>query len=49
VTDIVGRKRDLNGNLRIESVSAVLAEGFDRGNEFLHILVREAPNQEALQ
>ena len=48
VTDILCRKRNLNGNLRLENPSIVLAEGLSRGNEFLYILVEEAPNQEVI-
>ena len=48
VTDIVCRKRNLNHNLRVENPSGVLADGFSRGNEFLHIVVEEAPDQEVI-
>jgi crossover junction endodeoxyribonuclease RusA len=48
VTDVSCRKRNLNSNLRIENPSSVLAEGFSRGNQFLYIVVEEAPNQEAI-
>ena len=46
VTDLVCRKRDLNGDLRIANPSSILAEGFDRGNEFLYVVVENAPDQE---
>jgi len=45
VTDIFCRKRNLNNGLRIENPSSVLVEGLSRGNEFLHVLVEEAPDQ----
>jgi hypothetical protein len=48
VTDVLCRKRDLNSNLRIESPSSVLADGLSRGNEFLYIVVEEAPDQEVI-
>jgi crossover junction endodeoxyribonuclease RusA len=48
VTDVSCRKRNLNGNLRVENPSSVLAEGFSRGSEFLYIVVEEAPNQEVI-
>lgn len=48
VTDLVCRKRNLNGDLRIENLSSVLAEGFNRGNEFLYVVVEDAPNQEVI-
>jgi crossover junction endodeoxyribonuclease RusA len=48
VTDVSCRKRNLNINLGIENPSRVLAEGFRRGNEFLYIVVEEAPDQEVI-
>jgi crossover junction endodeoxyribonuclease RusA len=48
VTDILCRKRDLNSNLRLENPSSVLAGGLSRGNEFLYIIVEEAPSQEVI-
>jgi crossover junction endodeoxyribonuclease RusA len=45
MTDILCRKRNLNSDLRIENPSSILAEGFSRGNEFLYIVVEEAPDQ----
>lgn len=48
VTDVLCRKRDLNRELRVKNPSTVLAEGFSRGNEFLYIVVREAPDQEVI-
>jgi crossover junction endodeoxyribonuclease RusA len=48
VTDVVVRKRDLSGNFRVEEMTTTLAEGFARGNEFLHIVVTDAPGQEVL-
>jgi hypothetical protein len=48
MTDALCRKRNLNSNLRIENPSTVLAEGFRRGNEFLYIVVEEAPDQEVI-
>ncbi len=48
VSDLVVRKRNLSGNFRIEKMTPTLAEGFARGNEFLHIVVIDAPNQEVI-
>jgi len=48
VTDVLSRKRNLSGDFAIENVSEVLAEGLSRGNEFLYIIVEQAPNQEVL-
>lgn len=48
VTDVLVRKRDLSGNFKVENMTSTLAEGFARGNEFLHIVVIDAPDQEVL-
>lgn len=48
MTDVLCRKRNLNSNLRIENPSRVLADGLSRGNEFLYIVVEEAPEQEVI-
>ncbi|MBD2484424.1 RusA family crossover junction endodeoxyribonuclease [Planktothrix sp. FACHB-1365] len=48
VTDIIVRKRNLSGNFKIENMTSILAEGFARGNQFLHIIVLDAPDQEVL-
>lgn len=48
VTDVLVRKRNLSGNFKIENMTSTLAEGFARGNEFLHIVVNDAPDQEVL-
>lgn len=45
VTDCLCRKRNLNAELLIEDPSPVLAEGFARDTEFLHIVVDAAPDQ----
>jgi len=48
VTDALCRKRSLSSNSRIENPSSVLTEGLSRGNEFLYIVVVEAPDQEVI-
>lgn len=48
ITDVLCRKRNINSNLRIENPSSVLAEGFSCGNEFLYIIVEDAPDQEVI-
>lgn len=48
ITDVLVRKRDLSGNFKIENITPILAEGFARGNEFLHIVVTDAPDQEVI-
>ncbi len=44
ITDTRLRKTDLNGSFRVRGMSPVLAEGFCRGEEFLHITVELAPD-----
>ena len=48
VSDIVCRKRNLNHHRRVENPSSGLADGFSQGNEFLHIVVEEAPDREVI-
>lgn len=48
VTDVLVRKRDLSGNFKVENMTPTLAEGFARGNEFIYIVVSDAPDQEVL-
>ncbi len=48
VTDVLARKRNLSGNFKVKNMTVTLAEGFSRGNEFLHIIVADAPDQEVL-
>lgn len=48
VTDVLVRKRNLSGSFKVESMTSTLAEGFARGNEFLHTIVIDAPDQEVL-
>lgn len=48
VTDLMCRKRNLNDDLRVVNPSDVLAEGLDRGNEFLYVVVEDAPGQEVI-
>jgi hypothetical protein len=48
VTDVLVRKRNLSGNFKVENATPILIDGFARGNEFLYIVVIDAPNQEVL-
>jgi Holliday junction resolvase RusA-like endonuclease len=48
LTDLACRKRDLNGNLRLLNPSPILAEGFERGRQFLHVVVDSAPDLELI-
>jgi crossover junction endodeoxyribonuclease RusA len=43
ITDLVSRRRPLEGPYTADPVSAVLAEGISLGREFLHIRVTPAP------
>ena len=46
VSDLLCRKRDLNGDLRIQNPSSVLLETLRYSEQFLHIAVNDAPSQE---
>jgi crossover junction endodeoxyribonuclease RusA len=42
-------KRDIDGPYRVRRWSPVLAAGFVQGDEFVHVVVRQAPNPEVLK
>lgn len=44
VTDVISRRRNLNGSFRVKGMSSILAGGFIQGVEFVHIIVEEAPD-----
>ncbi len=44
VTDVVSRRRNLNGSFRVKGISPVLAAGFIQGVEFVHIRIEIAPD-----
>ena len=46
VTDLLCRKRDLSGDLRIPQPSALLLESLSQAEQFLHIIVTDASSQE---
>ncbi len=46
VTDLLCRKRNLSGDLRIPQPSALLLESLSRSEQFLHIVVTGASRQE---
>lgn len=48
ITDFVSRRRSLNGSFRVKGMSPVLAEGFCKGEEFLHIRIEAAPDPTTL-
>jgi Holliday junction resolvase RusA-like endonuclease len=45
VTDLVCQKRNLNEEFSIRNPSPILAEGISRREDFLYIVVEEAPDQ----
>jgi Holliday junction resolvase RusA-like endonuclease len=45
VIDLTMRKRDLTRDLRIDSLRPMLIAAFNRGDEFLHVVVEEAPTR----
>ena len=45
VSDLLCRKRDLNGDLRIHNPSSVLLETLRNSEQFLHIAVNNEPSQ----
>src|SRR5262245_6739974 len=47
ITDTVVRKTSIDGPFRVRGYSLVLLESLARGDEFLHIIVAEAPSHEA--
>jgi crossover junction endodeoxyribonuclease RusA len=44
ITDFVSRRRNLNDSFRVKGMSTALAEGFCKGEEFLHIKIEAAPD-----
>jgi crossover junction endodeoxyribonuclease RusA len=44
ITDFVSRRRNLNSSFRVKGMSSVLAEGFCKGEEFLHVKIEYAPD-----
>ena len=46
VTDLLCRKRDLNGDLFIQNPSSVMLDSLQRSDQFLHISVIGALTQE---
>ncbi len=48
VPDVLCRKRNRRSVFRIENPSNVLNDGLRRGNEFLYVVVAQAPDQEVI-
>ncbi|MEO0988483.1 MAG: RusA family crossover junction endodeoxyribonuclease [Cyanobacteria bacterium J06639_14] len=44
VTDVISRRRNLNGSFRIKGMSPVLADAFIQGVEFVHVRIEVAPD-----
>lgn len=49
VTDLVCRKRYIHNTFRVDRTSDILRENLDRRNEFVYIIVEEAPDQEVIE
>jgi crossover junction endodeoxyribonuclease RusA len=49
VMDGAASKRDIDGAFKVRRMSPVLARGFVRGDEFVHVIVREAPDPTRLR
>jgi crossover junction endodeoxyribonuclease RusA len=48
ITDVIARRRDLYEDFNTDNITPLLVEGFARNNEFLYVLITNAPNQEVL-
>lgn len=44
VTDVISRRRNLDGSFRVKGISPVLAAGFVQGIEFTHVMIEVAPD-----
>ncbi|MEM6836749.1 MAG: RusA family crossover junction endodeoxyribonuclease [Cyanobacteria bacterium P01_C01_bin.120] len=44
LTDVVSRRKNLNGSFRVRGMSPILAEGFIQGIEFVHVKIEAAPD-----
>ena len=49
VMDGTCRKRDIDRAFKVRRCSPVLADGFVQGDEFVHVVVSEAPDPEVLR
>jgi crossover junction endodeoxyribonuclease RusA len=48
ITDTFVRKTSIDGTFRIRRESMVFLEAMSRGDEFLHIVIDDAPSHETL-
>lgn len=48
IVELDNRRRNLNGSFRVKGMSVALAEGFCKGEEFLHIKVDFVRNPESV-
>ena len=43
-SDVISRRKNLNGSFRVRGMSPILAEGFIQGVEFVHVRIEVAPD-----
>lgn len=43
VVDSRSRRKDINGSYKIKNASAIILQGFAKGNDFVHVKVELAP------
>lgn len=48
IAELDNRRRNLNGSFRVKGMSVALAEGFCKGEEFLHVMVDFLRNPESV-
>lgn len=48
IADLDSRRRNLNGSFRVKGMSPALADGFCKGEEFLHVVVDRLKNPESV-
>lgn len=48
IVDLDTRRRNLNGSFRVKGMSPALAEGFCKGEEFLHVKLDHLSNPESV-
>jgi len=43
-SDVISRRKNLNGSFRVRGMSPILAAGFIQGVEFVHVRIEDAPD-----
>jgi Holliday junction resolvase RusA-like endonuclease len=43
-SDVISRRKNLNGSFRVRGMSPILAAGFIQGVEFVHVRIENAPD-----